>query len=75
MRPLRTLCCCYVSEGEAFKDMDLARGGGEMFISFRGWNITAVLERALTSGPNTLSYAYFFKIFDLFPIWDSVPRR
>ena len=75
MRPLRTLCCCSVLDGEAFRDIDLARGGGDTFTSFCGLNITAVLDRALTSGPNTLSYAYFFNIFDLFPICDSVPRR
>ena len=75
MRPLRTLCCCYVSDGEAFSDIDLARGGGEIFTSFCGLKITAVLDRALTSGPNTLSYAYFFKILDRLPIWDSVPLR
>lgn len=75
MRPLSTLCCCSVSDGETFSDIDLVRGGGEMFTSFCGLNMTAVLDRALISGPNTLSYAYFFNIFDLFPIWDSVPRR
>lgn len=53
--------------------MDLARGG--LATSVTGFEKTAVLERELISGPNTLSYAYFFKILERLPICECVPLR
>lgn len=59
--------------GAGLREMDLARGG--LATSVTGFEKTAVLERELISGPNTLSYAYFFKILERLPICECVPLR
>lgn len=55
------------SKGES--EMDLGRGGvAPMGVYF--CEKAAVLDMLLISGPNTLSYASFFNILDLFSMWD-----
>lgn len=59
--------------GGGLREMDLARGG--LAASVAGLLKTAVRESELMSGPNTLSYAYFFKILERLPICECVPLR